>query len=472
MLGNNSMYVSFKCTKCSATFTDEINGIVLCPECGSVLPLPPTLTDDQKEKIYNEALIVSNRARRSENLQDIVSIFEQLGDYEDSAHQAERCRKMLNDAKKDEKFALAIHKMELETIRGYREAIALFEELEEWKGASFKLEECKAKLQTLLEKREKHKDIAVKITMIGCAVLIALTLIIWAVIQFLVPAIRYAWALDKIEDGEFDKGYATLEDLGDYKEAKTELKKSKYNRALLYETEGNLILACDFYDQAVGYSDAHTRLYNVCTKLTLKEQLSVLDIGSTVVFGRYDQDPATEGNEPLEWIIVDKKGDEALIVSKNAIEGTPFSTTPTVWSGSELCNWLNSYFYKNYFTSSERVSIVQKLISTRYIDQATGENKVDLANNYLFLLSDVEAESYFKTKDDRCAPATKSIIQKNVTFENRLPINDGNGCAHYWLRTIALDGSVMYVNGSGGVNRDGKAGENIMGVRPAMWVKG
>jgi hypothetical protein len=49
-------------------------------------------------------------------------------------------------------------------------------------------------------------------------------------------------------------------------------------------------------------------------------------------------------------------------------------------------------------------------------------------------------------------------------------VNLDNGMAHYWLRTPAPNGDIMYVNGSGTVNESGKTFEKIMAVRPAMWI--
>lgn len=455
---------SFKCTGCSFSFEDEINGIVCCPDCGKVMPLPPNLTEDQLEKIYNEAILVMGRAKRSANIEETMFIFEQLGDYADSAEQVQRCRIKLIDAQKDEKFALAMHKMELETVRAYREAIAIFEELGEWKGSSFKADEARVKLQALIEKNEKRKDLIFKITMIVSAIVLVLGLLAWIIIQYLVPAIRYSWALSRIEKEQYDKGYAILEDLGDYKEAPMELKKSKYNRALLYETTGDLLNACDFYDQARGYSDADARLYNVCKSLTIEQQLSVLGVGSPVILGVYEQNSEVEGKEAIEWIIVDKKDDgKVLLVSKYVLEGTPYSYSAGPWGKSELCAWLNTSFLTNSFASADRSNILEQNISTIYRDNE-GNEKVDLITGSIFLLSDSEARQYFKTDDDRCAPATQHLVGSPVH------INEGNGCAHYWLRTTTPDGNVMYINGAGGVNEEGKLGEHVLGVRPAMWV--
>lgn len=458
---------SFKCIKCSTTFNDEVNGIVCCPECGSVLPLPPNLTDDQKEKIYNEAVIVSTRARLASNIEDVISIFEQLGDYEDSYQQAEKCRRLLVEAQKNEKFALATSKMELETIRGYKEAIVLFEELGEWKGSSFKLEEARTKLETLMAKRAKRIDLGAKITMIVCAALIVAGLLTWAIIQFLVPAIRYSYALGRIEKGEYERGYAILTDLGDYKNAPEEIIKSKYNRAVAHEQAGEILFALDLYDQAIGYADANLRKYNLCLNLSVKEQLSVLEVGSTILMGVIEQDVETEGKEKVEWIILEKNGSEALLVSKNVIHATTFEGAE--WSKSSLCTWLNapdSSFYTSVFSRSERALIIPKTVATNYTD-AEGNSQIDMAyESYIFLLGLSEVQKYFQTNEQRCAEATGFVKTSPVH------INEGNGCAPYWLRNTNPDGTTMYVGSAGVAYEEGRDGtDTIMGLRPAMWVR-
>ena len=473
---------NFKCVKCSTSFSEEINGIVICPECGAVLPLPFDLTEDQKEKIYNEAIIVSTKARLSSNIEDLVSIFEQLGDYEDSYQQAERCRNFLIEAKKNEKFARAVSKMEQETVKGYKEAMVLFEELGEWKGSSFKLEECKSKLETLLIKKARKKDLIAKISMIACAAIIALTLIVWAIIQFLVPAIRYSYALNRIEKGEYDKGYAILEDLGDYKNAPEEIKKSKYNRALAHENAGEFITAVDLYDQATGYADAYLRCYTLCQDLTIQEQLSVLGVGSTVLMGTMAQSINSETGKmetsQIEWIILDKVGDEVLLVSKNVISATYYEGE--VWSKSTLCTLLNApdtSFYTSVFNRvTERPYIVPKTISTSYVD-ANGVAQIDIAlENYVFLLGAGEAQKYFASNEERCAVATD--FAKSITANDgnkKLHINEGNKCAPYWLRNTNPDGTTQYVGAAGAIYEEGRDGTeatgDLFGLRPAMWVK-
>ncbi len=456
----------FKCSKCSASFEDDVRGIVYCPYCFEIQPLPDSLTYEQRESVYQHAMQISERARTKENLEDVAKIFEQLGDYEDSRAEAQRCRKKLHEMENDGVYTKALDLLGKETVRSYKEAIALLETIPEWRNASFKLDEARKKLETLIEKRQKQRDKAFKIAMIVSAILIFIAIATYLIVEFAVPAIRYSTALDQLEDGEYDKAYATLEDLGNYKNAPEEIKKSKYNRAIEYQANGDILTACKFYGQAVGYGDAEARQIAICKTLTIEQQISLLDKGNTVVLGRYDQDPNLEGKELLEWIIVEKNGNKAMLVSKYAIEASVFSIKPTTWSKSELRAWLNSDissgFIGQVFYKSERNSILRNSTVTVYRD-ANGEEQVDICEDRVFLLSDNEANKYFNDNDSRCAVATEFLKTRNTNA-----FFSDNGMARYWLRSTTQDGKIMYVNASGGISESEHT--VIRALRPAIWV--
>ena len=454
---------NFKCIKCQSSFEEDINGIIYCPYCEELQPLPVILTEDEKEAIYQDALSIYMRAKSADNIRDIVYIFEQLDGYRDSNHQAELCKKRLEELKTDALYAKALQKMDFETVRGYTEAIEILEKIPEWKNASFKLDEAKAKLQTLQEKLEARRQFLLKLSMIISACLIALAIITFLVVEFLVPRIRYSVALNKLEDKEYDRAYEILEDLGDYKDAPNQLKKSKYNRALEYASLGDALNACKFFGQARGYDDADARLLEVCKGLTIEEQISVLDVGSYVVFGVFEQNPELDGVERLEWIIAEKNGDEVLLISKYAIEAVPFAITNTSWNDSIARQWLNNGFINGSFRTAEKLKIREKSITTVYTNDK-GEERIEITQDKVFLLSSNEANRYFASDDERMALATPYLKTKEAH------INLDNGMAHYWLRTPAPNGDVMYVNGSGTINEGGKTVEKIMAVRPAIWI--
>ena len=63
----------FKCIKCQVSFDEDINGIIYCPYCAELQPLPAILTADEKEAVYQSALSIYMRAKDADNIRDIIS---------------------------------------------------------------------------------------------------------------------------------------------------------------------------------------------------------------------------------------------------------------------------------------------------------------------------------------------------------------------------------------------------------------
>ena len=151
------------------------------------------------------------------------------------------------------------------------------------------------------------------------------------------------------------------------------------------------------------------------------------------------------------------------MVSKYAIDAQPFSDENTLWSKSELREWLNDSFINKSFSSRAQARILSQTTITTYKD-AQGVEQMDVSEDKAFILSKAEAEKYFPTDDEKLAPATKYLPLTEAH------INEGNGCAHYWLRTPSQSGDTMYINGSGTINEDGKEASRVMAVRPVICV--
>ena len=462
----------FKCKACSCTFDDEVKGLVYCPNCAEIQPLPDEIDEATKEIVYDEIVKVAERATKASNLKDAVTVFTQLDGYKDSKAYIERCNKKLREIENDEVYAEALQNMELETLRGYKKAIELFSTIPEWKNSSFKIDEARVKIEELLKKLEERKDKIAKFSMIGCACLIVLIAIIFLFIRYAVPSIKYSSALEELELGNYDEAYAALEELGDYKDSVAKIQESKYNRAFK-ESYEDLTLdekkACiTLFKQIREYSDTKSQLLKIASTLRIEEQLDFFDIGDTVVYGHYEQDESKEGYESLKWVIAEKKEDKVLIVCENVIEAKAFSTAQQTifrWSTSELRTWLNTTFITSAFYKQDLDNFCPSDIKTNF-KLADGTPDYDSSSNdIVFILSEEEANTYFSTNDERCAYATPYLKTKTTH------INEGNNGARYWLRTPTADGGIKYVNGSGGISIFEKSADTEFGVCPAMWIK-
>ena len=197
-------------------------------------------------------------------------------------------------------------------------------------------------------------------------------------------------------------------------------------------------------------------------------------IGTTVVFGSYRQDDDwDDGDEALEWIVLDRVGDQVLLLSKYGIFTNTYYEDyheGDSWETSYMRSWLNNRFYVDAFSKEERAMITTTVNKTALQDTGyvTTEDRV-------FLLSSEEVMNgkatdgtpYFTDDSSRLLIPTASEIWNcstdgNNEFEWWVGLN-----AEWWLRNhgIALVGNDGRIsNSTDYYHRYAPA------IRPAIWV--
>ena len=144
--------------------------------------------------------------------------------------------------------------------------------------------------------------------------------------------------------------------------------------------------------------------------------------GSTIFFGQYDQDNILEnGWEDLQWIILEIRGDEALLLSRYGLEYSEFHYIPneeTDWARSSLRTWLNGEFYYNAFSDAEKEAILLTNVDNSAA-QGNSEWHTDGGpdtEDMVWLLSWAEAQQYFRNNDTRaCGPTRHATGIAGVT---------------------------------------------------------
>ena len=193
-------------------------------------------------------------------------------------------------------------------------------------------------------------------------------------------------------------------------------------------------------------------------------------IGETMSFGAYEQDgDDTNGKEDIEWIVLDKEGEDLLLVSKYGLEGKSYHDqfAPVSWEDSSLRHWLNGEFMNLAFDAEERNLIVTKTVPAED-NREFGTDAGNDTQDPLFLLSISEVEKYFQSDSDRmCAPTSYAV--------NNGAHGKTEGYCWWWMRSpgktvnyAACVGSDGVVNCSGNdvMYESGAVGM----VRPALWV--
>ena len=223
-----------------------------------------------------------------------------------------------------------------------------------------------------------------------------------------------------------------------------------------------------------------------------------ISVGDIVTFGHYEQDNDTDnGKEPIEWRVLDiNEEGQLLLLSDKALDVQRYNTTviSITWEKSTIRSWLNGYeasyntvgkdytaenFIDAAFTAEEKAKILTSNVPA-HENPKYSTSPGNPTTDKIFLLSIVEAQTYFATDADRKADATRYAVKKGLFVDGSETGSSFNGtCSDvhciscWWLRSpgsrtdyaahVFFHGSI----GGGGFNvRD----NNDNAVRPALWV--
>ena len=194
---------------------------------------------------------------------------------------------------------------------------------------------------------------------------------------------------------------------------------------------------------------------------------------NTVTFGTYPQTKDGADNTPIEWIVLKRDDDKALIISKYVLDTVQYNTeyTGVTWETCSLRNWLNRDFYERAFSAEEKMSIMNKKVTADKNPEYDAFVGRDTADN-VFLLSITEVNKYFKDNESRMCAPTGYAAKKGADTKSNYKV-DGQACCWWWLRSPGYDGDYAAdVRNDGSVSDrgDGVHGRHN-GVRPCMWVR-
>lgn len=209
----------------------------------------------------------------------------------------------------------------------------------------------------------------------------------------------------------------------------------------------------------------------------MKRLSDMFSVGDVYIFGKYEQDNSTSnGQEQIEWIILDKNDEGILLFSKYILDCIPYNQTRTKvsWENCSLRSWMNEDFLDTAFNEDERAGILAVLLDNPDNPQY-GTSGCESTLDCVFALSIDEAKKYLNDLN-RNTTATEYARNRGAKLRNELPSKQ----VYWWLRTPG-DSSVRamvtllrkndfdYQGNGVGAKFDG-GGRNNTGVRPALWL--
>lgn len=364
--------------------------------------------------VYEEAKQKMDLATCEDEYTMAAILFESIIQYEDSKLLEQECLAKVEEYRKEETYSAAVQKMNSGLSSKCEEALKLFESIPGWKDADALAVECANKVEELREKeiadkrekerlermlREQAKRNRIIAVVVAAIVCIA---VVFVVVQnnVIIPRQEYSKAEALLEAG-------------------------KYGEAL------------SIFISIRSYKDSTARVEQISSEHWL-DIIREKEVGDYITLGKYEQDGNTpNGKEDIEWLVLSKKNDRMLVISKYGLDRKPFNSKwrPVSWTGCTLYEWLNGYFFNNAFSDVEKSRCTKPV----------------------FLLSKEEASLYFDSDvARRCTPTAYA----------------GGGSDEWWLRSPGSESDeyAAYVKyGRIDINGTINANASVL-VRPAMWI--
>ena len=405
------------------------------------------------ETWYQKALL----SRENGMYEYAYTIFSSLGDYSDAAQQLS-----------ETKYQQAVS---LREAGEYESAIAVFTSLNDYRDAETQIEEMKQeKYQQAVTLRENGQyDDAI-------AVFKALGNYSDAATQ--ITETKYQQAVALRENGQYEDAIAEFAKLGNYSDTATQITETKYQQANSLNAAARYDEAYALYVTLIGYKDVDKLLMedaNMIAAAAAAARDAMFAVGNYVTFGEYPQTAAGKDMTPIEWLVLARDGNKALLISRYALDAKRYNNSNTEkWETCTLRTWLNGTFYNKAFSSAEQAAILTTSVDNSSNQGYWGRSGGNTQDK-VFLLSYAEAYKYFgitynsSNTKSRVAPTPYAIAQGAYTNSSDKTA-DGTAAGRWWLRSpgdyrervarVGTDGSLeaSYVYFDSG------------SVRPALWV--
>lgn len=422
------------------------------------------------------------------DLEACAKQFGQIPGYKDAKQRAEQCLQdaenaretvyndaveAMQEAEKGNfsfKWEKAIRMLGREGLNGYRDVEELRKQAEQRRKECENAEEKERKAK---ERKNKRLTVAfVLVVLIACVVG-------WFVVTRVIPNNKYQRAVALRENGQYDDAIAAFAELGEYSDANEQIAETKYQ-------QGKALLSAKNYDDAArilisiqGYKDVD-KLLEKDDNMIAAARDAKFAVGNYVSFGTYPQTKAGNDATPIEWLVLARDGNKALLISRYGLDAQRYNkdTTSVTWETCTLRTWLNGTFYNKAFSSAEQAAILTTNVDNSKNQCYSGWSTNGWKNTQdkVFLLSYAEANKYFgvtyynsSNTKSRVAPTAYAIAHGAWTSSSDKTADSVNA-GWWWLRSPGSDQrSAAYVFADGSLY-DLSVGSDSASVRPALWV--
>ena len=254
--------------------------------------------------------------------------------------------------------------------------------------------------------------------------------------------------------------------------------------AIWIKLNDNLIDEFEVKPKIKKYNDDDTIEEKISKSLDISkynDEQTVEDF-DTVCFGKFFQREDESEKQDIEWIILNKNDEYAILMSKYILYSMSDSETKKeqdnnnsefIYAYGSTRKWLNEEFYDTAFNEDEK----KKLKTMSLVDVSqNGSNEIKTFYDNVIILNSIELAKYFgyisKNDVNKKIPtkATKYALNR-IRYGGGLKVFDyydeyGYGNSNFAIRSYSRKTKII---DSGGKISDGKY-ENIVGLRPVIKI--
>ena len=317
-----------------------------------------------------------------------------------------------------------------------KQALNIFDSLSGWRDADEKAKDCKKRIAELEEVEKQEKEAAKKRKKKAKIIVSAISLFMVAAAAFayflitiIIPNSKYNSAMELFSEGNYNEAAVIFEELGDYKNS----------------------------------SQMAAEARDIIKFIAKVDSIKSASVGYYVCFGEYNIN--TEQKTDIEWLVLEKEDDKALLISRYALDCQQYNTSDTsvTWETCSLREWLNGTFIDNAFSAAEQNLLLRTTVTADEnpsYSTSPGNNTEDK----VFLLSITEAYKYFSSDGARKCQGT-DYCKTQGAYRAK------GGTCNWWLRSLGNNSNNAACVSSGG--SPSHVGHNIssyIAVRPAFWI--
>ena len=373
-----------------------------------------------EEKYQNATKLYS-----SGNYSEAIELFTALGEYKDCPEQIIKCHTAIKDGEYDAAVKLF-------NEGEYVNAIVAFRNLDGYKDSDQQITNCKTAITDNIYNNAVN---------------------LYNESDYVVARYQFLGIKEYKDSADYIDKCENMIKEGEYNEAAKLIDSHKYSSAI------------EAFQKLNGFRDSETKIQEI-----KKHMWSDPRAGDYLFFGSYEQDNnLANGKEDLEWRVLKRDGNKALVISRYVLEGQVYGPlhTKVTWDTSSLRNWMNSTFYNSAFSPDEQRKI---LTTTVQADKNPYWKEVPVGNttkDKLFALSILEIQTYFPSEASRICTGTQYCSAHGPYMDGlkaewctRTP-----GCNNFFITVVQTDGDINSLHSGSGNGTYSK-----QGVRPAMWI--